>query len=767
MRYKIFSLAIMVCFFTLTVKAQWSLTGNSGTSPGTNYLGTSDGQALLIKTNGVERIHINANGLVGIGTNNPVAALHVNGDIIGSGRIVAGASGFEDSSPLQVNGNASIVGNIIGVSSISNNNYSPYSVLKLPVYGTNGWVFSTPNAAANAGLRRFEIGNGADIVNSTFSNSNVLIANGNLGFGTSNPLARISFPNVSESDNPEGITWSNNPGYALAYGIHRTAGPWTGPDYQQLRLGWGTGIILDPGTQFGKSYVDIQGGGLNVTTINGKGGNLGIGVTNPLAKLSFPDVNASNDPVGITWFNNAAYAQAYSIHRTEGPWTAPDYQQLRLGWGTGIILDPGTQFGKSYVDIQGGGLKVTTVKLSGALMTNNTAGTAGQVLTSAGAGNAPAWTTPSGSSSGWSLTGNSGTNPSINFIGTTDAKDLAFRINNTERLRLSQSGRLITNSPNTSVFIGNNAGNDTYTGYDNVAVGAYTLISGTSGYDNTAVGSNALRYTSTGRDNTGIGTKALMNSQGSISNVNVGSHSGFYTSTGNYNSALGTLSMHYTTSGSENTVVGYFAMRTNTTGSYNTALESGADVGANNLTNATAIGYRAYVTTNNSLVLGSIAGVNGASASTNVGIGTTSPNSNARLDVNGNIFSSGKIAIGTTDMAKIADYSLVVNGEAICNKLRVKLYTNWPDFVLEEKYNLLPIAQLEEYINANKHLPDIPAAAQVAKEGIDVGGNQALLLQKIEELTLYIIEQNKKIELLQKDNTTIKMRLDKSLSIKE
>jgi hypothetical protein len=130
----------------------------------------------------------------------------------------------------------------------------------------------------------------------------------------------------------------------------------------------------------------------------------------------------------------------------------------------------------------------------------------------------------------------------------------------------------------------------------------------------------------------------------------------------------------------------------------------------------------------------------------NVGINTLTPNTNAQLDVAGNIFTSGKIAIGTTDMAKIGGYALAVNGDAIFNKVKVKLYGTWPDFVFEEKYGLLPIAQLEQFIKTNKHLPNVPSAAEVQKDGIDLGSNQATLLQKIEELTLYLIQQQKQID---------------------
>jgi hypothetical protein len=131
-----------------------------------------------------------------------------------------------------------------------------------------------------------------------------------------------------------------------------------------------------------------------------------------------------------------------------------------------------------------------------------------------------------------------------------------------------------------------------------------------------------------------------------------------------------------------------------------------------------------------------------------VGIGTTTPNSNAKLDVNGNIFTNGKIAIGTTDITNIGTYSLAVNGDAIVNKLKVKVYP-WADYVFNDKYPLLPLKEVEKFIQANKHLPEVPSAAEIEKEGLDVGDNQTLLLKKIEELTLYIIDQDKRIKRLE------------------
>lgn len=94
---------------------------------------------------------------------------------------------------------------------------------------------------------------------------------GNVGLGASNPGAKLSFNNLDDGTNgADGITWfSPSP---MSYGIHRTPGSWVAPDYQQMRISWDTGVVLDPGTLYGKSYVDIQGNGLRITS-----GNVGIG----------------------------------------------------------------------------------------------------------------------------------------------------------------------------------------------------------------------------------------------------------------------------------------------------------------------------------------------------------------------------------------------------------------------------------------------------------------------------------------------------------
>ena len=101
--------------------------------------------------------------------------------------------------------------------------------------------------------------------------------------------------------------------------------------------------------------------------------------------------------------------------------------------------------------------------------------------------------------------------------------------------------------------------------------------------------------------------------------------------TGEYNTAVGFRPLSNNTTGDNNSAIGNLALNSNSIGMLNSAFGAYSDVATGNLTNATAIGSRAQVAASNSMVLGSINGVNGATASTNVGIGTTSPQT--RLDI--------------------------------------------------------------------------------------------------------------------------------------
>ena len=108
-------------------------------------------------------------------------------------------------------------------------------------------------------------------------------------------------------------------------------------------------------------------------------------------------------------------------------------------------------------------------------------------------------------------------------------------------------------------------------------------------------------------------------------------------------------------------------------------------------------------------------------------------------------FNGGNVGIGTTTPTE----KLSVNGNIKAKKLIIT-QTGWADYVFDKAYRLMPVDSLSTYIKTHKHLPEIPTTKDVQDHGVDVGNNQALLLKKIEELTLYIIEQHKEIEALKK-----------------
>jgi hypothetical protein len=107
----------------------------------------------------------------------------------------------------------------------------------------------------------------------------------------------------------------------------------------------------------------------------------------------------------------------------------------------------------------------------------------------------------------------------------------------------------------------------------------------------------------------------------------------------------------------------------------------------------------------------------------------------------------GRVCVGTSTPA--TGYALSINGKAVCTEVLVDNVANWPDYVFHENYSLMSLSELEKSIKSNNHLPGIPAAAEVEQNGVLVGDMQKKLLQKVEELTLYTIEQDKQIRALQ------------------
>ena len=95
--------------------------------------------------------------------------------------------------------------------------------------------------------------------------------------------------------------------------------------------------------------------------------------------------------------------------------------------------------------------------------------------------------------------------------------------------------------------------------------------------------------------------------------------------------------------------------------------------------------------------------------------------------------------------------TLNVLGGIIADSIRVALSSTWADYVFSDNYKLKSFNELRDYININKHLPNIPSSDEVSKNGIDIAAMNAKLLEKIEELHLYMLQLQKQNELQQKE----------------
>ncbi len=138
--------------------------------------------------------------------------------------------------------------------------------------------------------------------------------------------------------------------------------------------------------------------------------------------------------------------------------------------------------------------------------------------------------------------------------------------------------------------------------------------------------------------------------------------------------------------------------------------------------------------------------------------GLTSDSTQTRVlvsDASGNLFYRTASSLATNDLLRS---SLAVNGTISAKQLILRP-KDWPDYVFDSAYRLPSLPAIESYILKQHHLPGIPSAQEVGNNGTDVGDNQAALLKKVEELTLYIIEQNKKTEQQNKEIESLRQEM--------
>ena len=192
-------------------------------------------------------------------------------------------------------------------------------------------------------------------------------------------------------------------------------------------------------------------------------------------------------------------------------------------------------------------------------------------------------------------------------------------------------------------FFGTNSGKSNTSGSFNAFFGAGSGFANFDGNNNAFFGYTSGRNNSSGANNSFFGNAAGFTATTGSNNSLFGWFSGNLTTIGNANSFFGARAGAANTSGFENSFFGTSAGSQNLTGNDNTIVGNNADLGSGNLFNSTAIGAQSFVTQSNSLILGSINGVNNATADTNVGIGTTSPTS--RLHVVGDGHFTGNLTV--------------------------------------------------------------------------------------------------------------------------
>lgn len=361
----------------------------------------------------------------------------------------------------------------------------------------------------------------------------------------------------------------------------------------------------------------------------------------------------------------------------------------------------------------------------------------------------------------------------------------------------TEAGQSNTGSSGNS-FIGWTAGKANTTGFYNTFIGpAAGNANSTSSY-NTFIGPNSGTSNTLGERNMFIGVSAgASNIQGN-DNLFMGYSAGGSNVGASNNSFLGTGAGQNTQNGSGNTFVGFEAGRANVDGYLNTAIGSTASFGSPNLFNATAIGAGAIVNQSNSVILGN--------TTTTVGIGNSAPTARFHVkaegttatgvrfenlpastgityklyvDGSGNVMRAstagaretfegsdrnwtlttdnhlinsnlGGIMIGSGLSSTPVGYKLYVSEGILTERVKVavKNTSDWRDNVLQDDYQLRSVEEVESFIKTNRHLPGVPSAQEMVDNGNDLHKTDAILLEKVEELMLYVIDLKKQNEKL-------------------
>lgn len=309
--------------------------------------------------------------------------------------------------------------------------------------------------------------------------------------------------------------------------------------------------------------------------------------------------------------------------------------------------------------------------------------------------------------------------PITNYLGSANDVDVLFKRNN--------------------VFAGMLAANSTSLGINSFA--------GTNGVSiGLGAGKGASGAPNTGNNNTFVGSLSGVNNSSGVGNTYLGSNTGGSNDTGSYNVIIGAQAGSVLKGGNNNTIIGFGAGRESEDDNY--------EYGSNNIFIGSYAGN--YESGSNTLVID-----NGTHANSLIwgDFALSQLKFHSKVAIGGN----GSIAFGnfpaTAGGADVSGYGLFVKGGILAEEVRVSLKSTWADYVFLKDYKLPTLEEVETQIKEKGHLCNVPSAKEIKENGIELGEMSKIQQEKIEELTLYLIEQNKVNQAQNKEISELKAML--------
>lgn len=565
-------------------------TGGTGTAPPFRIDGNADklyivaesqsggptGTEIRLRTapsavTAVDRMVIDKDGNVGIGTTSPAAKLDINGNAIISSTLGVGVVS-PTNSPVQFGNNTGTQARFGG----SNPLYlmSNYPVVGFNTYyGGGAWRYNTANFGGLIGMEtgtgRIFIStsgvSGASDAAATMTDALNILPNGNVGIGTTAPAAKLDVAGSTKTTNLQLVSGASA-GYVLQSDVSGNAS-WVNP----------TALVVsetDPEVAVSTTNSVPKWNGTSLTdgTITDNG-NVGIGTTSPAEKLEVAGkTKTSNFQMTNGAFNNFVLKSDASGNATWAgiqtlevdPKVSSAVTNYVPRWiGTtlddGSIQDDGTFVGIATTPVNGNRLTVNG-KTSTTTLQVTSGATANYILQSDASGNGT-WVNPNTAIAPNKLQ-DADANTKVEVEKNTNEDKIRFSMAGTEYLVLDKGHHYVSNTGG-STWFGEQAGQNSnglstyynsYFGYraglngtsaaENVAIGTLSLASNITASNNTAIGSYSLRF-ATGAGNTAVGHNSLFNNLGGTDNVAIGRNAGFATTTGTGNIFIGTNAGYY------------------------------------------------------------------------------------------------------------------------------------------------------------------------------------------------------------------------------